>query len=727
MEDTLEDKNKDMPECRVEDLLEDKIKAVVENLVEGPSEDEIKLISEIGMEDLLGKKMRDPHEDRVKDMPEERVKDITEDRMEILHEEINKDMLENRIGDSDNYKIENPVKDKNKDLIADRIKILHKNKIKKDPLEKIMQSIRKSEEFLNIIPEGFSNIHFEIELGLSDKDLIEKLKSPVRLFLSVSFIVDKRKEKFSYKNLYIYILCMKNLVEANLVTNEILVSEIEILLRKIYFFTFQPIVDETNFKAHTKEAKKCVKLFCLFLNSHNNLIVDFEKQSQFAYDLYRSNSFLKMIIEETSAFKKNLINLTYWKTKVDQYFKIIKTYDGYQGICLFDSACVLLGDYFSNIFKNMEIYHDIEKIMSSIWTPIIFDKAFALASKIDKEFLELLLQKIKQNENTKILKVIRKSITDSGKSLIDQYTDNYKRTPNKILPDIQELLCLGLYNFVKRSLDVGFNKAFTRYFQLNGEQGNFSLCSLIRRIDALPQQIQYFMAEILASIGKTEVNWFYFVIEKVQRNILFKEICKEWVADYVQLACAPPYCTFLNEFKEEKNDDLRTLLEGISPKIFLMDLPENVYGRTFYSSSIVLKLPLEDEGSKGATFVIYLHELAHYLQRSKSETIGASLSPRSEKNFDVLEGGYFIENKIFGTCLYYITVEAADYIVSMQVDKDHNRFMEVFRKKNEFGEGKKMISLHRSNNVILLGECGSRFRNSKRKPDKVLSIEKILK
>ncbi|OMJ69400.1 hypothetical protein SteCoe_32883 [Stentor coeruleus] len=646
------------------------------------------------MEDIL----KDSHKDRAEFSLKEKIIDSIKESKQISLEDNIKYLPENRKEDSHEDRIRNSPEVRTKHEIKERIDVLNEDKIK-DPLEERMQTIQELEEFSDNFPE--------IEFGISDEELCSKLLDPVKgLFLSVFYISIKKKEKFSYQNLYIYILCLENLIKFNLVSHELVGSEIEILLRKVHFFAFQAIENEIDFAAHKNELDNCINHFRSFLSNYPELINDCNEKHSILYNLSNCIWQISNIIRETYRLRSDFKYFFSWKSKIIQSLKAIKNFDGYQEICLFDSTCILLANYLKNIFKNTEKYDDIIGFMSSIFRPIVLDQALALASKIDKKFFSLLIQKIKENQETQ-----------------NEY--NYRKTPSQTLPNIQELLCLGLYNLVKISLANGFKAAFAYYYKKYGKQENFNLCSLIRHIDELPEQIQYFIAEILTKLRKTEINWFYFIIEKVQKNLSFESINQEWATDFVQLASSPPYCSILNKFKQDQNANLRDILERITSKIVLMELPEKVYGRTFYNNSIVLKLFIENEGNKGATFVIYLHELAHYLQRSQSDTIGASQSPKSDKNFGFQEGGYLIEKEIFGSCLYYITVEAADYIVSMQVDQDHDQFLNIFNEKNkiiversEFAEVKKFINLHRSSNRILLGECGSRFSNIRRKPNK---------
>lgn len=422
---------------------------------------------------------------------------------------------------------------------------------------------------------------------------------------------------------------------------------------------------------------------------------------------------MKEIIKGTSKLENHLIDFHNWKSMTLKMLDTIKDLDQYQEANIFDLTCTMLANHLKKLFENTEFYNSIEEFIISIKSPADFNQVRAMALKIDNEFFKPLLRKIKEKQNVQDLKVVRKSVTNRYRSLIQQYEENYRNTPSQAFPDIQELLCIGIYSLVKSSLSDAFRNPIAFYFLKYEDQAKLTLSSLVRQISSYPQQTQYFIAEILAKLKKTDKGWIELIIKIAKNHFYIQNIAQDLAADYVKLACSPPYCKVLNDLKQDKNADLRALLEEITPKITMMELPDKVFGRTFNNNSIVLKEFIESEGRKGATFLLYLRELMCYLQRFKNETIGDN-----DKNVGVRENDSFMEREIFGTCVHFITEDAADYVVSMQDGEDHEQFKKVFYRKNEMSWEKKIISLDRSYNVIILGKCGSKFGSIMKKPEK---------
>ncbi|OMJ78984.1 hypothetical protein SteCoe_21064 [Stentor coeruleus] len=135
------------------------------------------------------------------------MEDTVEDPLIQLRKErkiqtVIKYLHENRKEDSmkSEFEIQNSSEVIKKHEIKERIDVSHEDKIK-DPFEDRIQTIEELEEFSKKFPE--------IEFGISDEELCSKLQDPVEgLFFSVFYISIKKKEKFSYQNLCICLLCL---------------------------------------------------------------------------------------------------------------------------------------------------------------------------------------------------------------------------------------------------------------------------------------------------------------------------------------------------------------------------------------------------------------------------------------------------------------------------------------------------------------------------------------
>jgi hypothetical protein len=143
----------------------------------------------------------------------------------------------------------------------------------------------------------------------------------------------------------------------------------------------------------------------------------------------------------------------------------------------------------------------------------------------------------------------------------------------------------------------------------------------------------------------------------------------------------------------------------------LLTVPNKSYGLTLNSLNMVIKLFKESRGNEGATFVVYLHELAHFPQRADFKTFGECNSPTSQKK-GIEEGGFQLENELFDTQLFFITYEAAEYIFESNIPADLEIFKSTFKNLNQYIErdpnGTK-INLSRTGSIIYFGTCGNRY------------------
>lgn len=93
--------------------------------------------------------------------------------------------------------------------------------------------------------------------------------------------------------------------------------------------------------------------------------------------------------------------------------------------------------------------------------------------------------------------------------------------------------------------------------------------------------------------------------------------------------------------------------------IVIADLPYTLSGKnTRYGKIVVRKLE-----SKGASFAIYLHELANYLLRRDCVTVADHIENKSLIVEDIYsyEGGNYLEMKLFGSILTQISSVASNY------------------------------------------------------------------
>ena len=282
------------------------------------------------------------------------------------------------------------------------------------------------------------------------------------------------------------------------------------------------------------------------------------------------------------------------------------------------------------------------------------------------------------------------------------------------MPNIEDLLCLALKHILENCLTDSFNQVYEYLIRIHQQYANISLTSIIREIAKFPTGMQYVLAEHLYRVNNVNgCRMMIFFIKKVNESLDYITIDKTWADEFIELACSAPFIDFLSPYIRGEDTDLRRLLGLVTDKITLMDLPEGVLGVTFYNLTMCIKLFPEQSGSKGATFFVYLRELAHYLQRVSGAVIKECEGPKSMTNFNVPEVGYQLEQKLFGHRLLMITGEAADYLVT-PLPRSYEEFIQEFEKENTVTDDTSVvINLSSSGGTIYLGGCGSRFRSHK--------------
>lgn len=141
-----------------------------------------------------------------------------------------------------------------------------------------------------------------------------------------------------------------------------------------------------------------------------------------------------------------------------------------------------------------------------------------------------------------------------------------------------------------------------------------------------------------------------------------------------------------------------------------MNLPKSLYGITLNNLSIILTLLEPSRGSKGATFIIYLHELTNFLLRANSETFKqVDCSKGTKKGSD--EDGNDAERLLFGKQLQVVTYEAAEFIFQEGRTTDPENFQQEFQMRNTvtLDNSYRTINLNKSSNRISLGRCGNKY------------------
>ena len=114
----------------------------------------------------------------------------------------------------------------------------------------------------------------------------------------------------------------------------------------------------------------------------------------------------------------------------------------------------------------------------------------------------------------------------------------------------------------------------------------------------------------------------------------------------------------------------------------------------------------------GAQFIIFLHELGHYLQRASCPIVGDAakiFSPELRFAPNSTEGGYTLEHELFGEEIFGISLHQAEFLLSGSYPDTLEEFRLGLKKLNKFEAGNPVIILRRNQHVIMLGGCGSYY------------------
>ena len=200
-----------------------------------------------------------------------------------------------------------------------------------------------------------------------------------------------------------------------------------------------------------------------------------------------------------------------------------------------------------------------------------------------------------------------------------------------------------------------------------------------------------------------------FLFHSLNKKLKFHSVDATWANDFIEIASSPPFAPILEAFNKSKYT-LIEALQKLTHNIVIIEMPSNLSGQTLNNCNITIKLFENTSCNKGATFIIYLHELGHALQRLDYSTYGEyNNKTPSETNFSVKEGGELLEEMIFGKVIDCFTIAAAKYIVSKRLPDNITEFIERFSQLNEGKTGKKMIYSRKSRRIIQFGRCKYRY------------------
>lgn len=192
-------------------------------------------------------------------------------------------------------------------------------------------------------------------------------------------------------------------------------------------------------------------------------------------------------------------------------------------------------------------------------------------------------------------------------------------------------------------------------------------------------------------------------------------MCCEWTSDFEEAVCKPPFINFLQKYHKSNLDFRSAIRLGIG-RIKLMKIPKSVSGFNTSNGKIIIKI-YNGDLAKSATFYVFLHEIAHFLQRIENTTLGdnarnfsfENLRPELTDGEFEIEGGDYLEEKLFGGKKKLITYDAAMYLISKNLPNNQEEFTQKFEELSKENSDSSKISIKlKSGESVFLGHCGFR-------------------
>ena len=204
-----------------------------------------------------------------------------------------------------------------------------------------------------------------------------------------------------------------------------------------------------------------------------------------------------------------------------------------------------------------------------------------------------------------------------------------------------------------------------------------------------------------------------------------------WKDKFINSALQSPYAEILLHFKKSGIPLNELLRESHRKYLFSNYASEYVFGITLNNRSIALRLFAESTGSQGATFIIYLHELAHFLRIASCTTIHETFQRKNHEERKMKEDiiwkkCYLARSSmrllmkqeiLFCARIYKKTSTCIEKILEKIFftarSSNVELFQLIFKANNKHYPGVNSISLCRMGGAIYLGECGSFYGSIK--------------
>lgn len=568
-------------------------------------------------------------------------------------------------------------------------------------LEKLNNTLRQ-----NLSQVDLNEINRTIILGLSQESCLKKIFKKDSIFVfAIEKFLSLRNSNFSYIYIEDKLTCL-NILKAK-VSEELIVTELIKIKNELKIKAFDlefpshdfnqccrvlesssefiKLVFDSDILENFKNAKNILNYLRNYLDGedyYNSEIICQKVEELF--DLFKNSK--KSFIKKISQALTDIIN----KSKLNKEIKnglvslVQKLFLKCMNVSKLENLCYILDKI-------------IKRIFISPSNPDNFEANFGdhnLATlKIDEAIIENGYENCLKQATVEFGNY-RVNYTYENLIYID-FDTMFAYTINMLLIILKHY---ESYEFLKSNAET----------KLNGL--NFSKAYHFLKI--LPIHVSQTVLEMLCAISdfnfqKPLLKYFL----KDMYNLQYQKICLEDCEKFITLALKSPIVEVLQRFNKS-SIPLEEILRKVTPNIYFMTFPEKIAGITLKTQLISIKLYDEAHFSKdhrfGGYFIVYLHELGHFLQRvgfTKVDESNRRISPEIDLSRP-LEGGRYLEKLIFGEVQDMIYFKQSEYLIKGEFPNEIEAFIKQY-KEAKIGDSMEPLVLSKSQDILVLGSCGS--------------------
>lgn len=242
----------------------------------------------------------------------------------------------------------------------------------------------------------------------------------------------------------------------------------------------------------------------------------------------------------------------------------------------------------------------------------------------------------------------------------------------------------------------------------------FKISEKYEILSQLPLPVSCIIMNIMNDVSNIRYQTYIlkFFLKKINKRFQYQQITSMQAEKFIELALKEPIANILVNFLPQ-HCNLLEELKRVTYNIYFIKFPKKIGGITLKTQHIAIQQYRNRSIDHiiGAQFIIYIHELGHYLQRVLLKDVRSayqSLSPRIDPSIYITEGGEHLENLLFSTVLKEVSLEQAKFLVSGNFPQSLNEFQTIFEDLGRRSKGEK-ICFKRMPDTINLRNCGSHY------------------